>query len=106
MFWIIIAVVAAVLAALVGLLRSGNLRFWRAVQRYPHEAMAFFEAHPEVFAIEEVTHDTIDRSYYDAGPFLFMYVGCRLRIYARRAELRAAENEFLQQCHQTGGSAR
>lgn len=93
MGWIIVGIVAIV--AVVLLLRSGNLKFWKAVRNHPIQAMQFFQDNPDVFAIKGVTHEAIDWTYYNAGPFLFPFMGETFHIYANQEKLKSKEDELI-----------
>lgn len=98
MIWIVGIIIAVGIVFFLTMRSGGNLKFWKAVAKNPQMAMEFFEDNPEVFAIEGITHDAIDRSYYDVGPFYFSFMGKNLKIYAHRADLEAKEEEFQRMC--------
>lgn len=96
MTWIVGIIIVLGIVFFLIMRSGGNLKFWKTVAKNPQMAMEVFVNNPEVFAIEGITHDAIDRSYYDVGPFYFSFMGKNLKIYAHHSRLKTKENELIQ----------
>lgn len=92
--WIIIIPIVVVL--IFFLIKSGNDKFWKCVNKHPTEAYDFFTSNDCWFVIHPNESKTKPNKGNWSGPFFVPIPGIgRLKIYGKENEFEIKQQEFI-----------
>lgn len=96
MTWIVIALI--VIAGIYLLIKSGNDKFWKIVNKHPLEAYHFFMSNDCWIVIHKGELDSKPKTEEWTGPFYVIIptIG-RIKVYGKTGCFEREQNEFLRQ---------